>query len=82
MSANALNNLSFQEEILMKKKMSSMIGKKMISVVSNANFGAVDSISGSELAVEEKDLSIIRGFIGEESSLSVINGSSAVDHNI
>jgi hypothetical protein len=82
MSAYEVNNHSFQEEVQMKKKMSSMFGNKMINVVSNANIGAVDSISGSELAVEEKDLSIIRGFIGEESSQSVINRSSATDRNV
>ena len=62
MSAN--DNLSFREneENMTKKIMRSRFGNKIINVVSNANIGVVDSISGSELAVEEKDLSIIRGF--------------------
>ena len=66
MSAN--DNQSYKGEENMKKKMNSMFGNKMINVVSNANIGVVDSISGSEVAVEEKDLSIIRGFQVEESS--------------
>ena len=62
MSAN--DNLSFREieENMTKKIMGSMFGNKMINVVSNANIGMIDSIDGSELAVEDKDLSIIRGF--------------------
>ena len=59
---SADHNQSFREDDNIKKKMNSMFGNKMINVVSNANIGVVDSISGSELAVEEKDLSIIRGF--------------------
>ena len=43
----------------------------MISVVSNAAFGEIDSVQSSNLAVEEKDLSIIGGFIGDQESFSI-----------
>lgn len=56
-------NLSFKDDYSQRKKrMSSMFGNKMINIVSKEQIAAIDSISGSEVAVEEKDLSIIRGF--------------------